>query len=250
MTSQITGYIGKYKTQDNIVHSFGSTAYGYCETPAATAAKVVDMTGFTLIKGATVFIKFQYANTANSPTLNVNNTGAIAIKRYGTTAPSGTSAGISGQWNAGAVIAFTYDGAYWQEHYWYNTTYYVTCFGCGTTASTAKKVFSNATYMDFSKSQYIILGLVYTNTYEGQLTASITVSSVEYTFPIYLNGIITSSTNYNWSKGYYIGYFDGTNFYFNTDGTIPFVCEEAPDDGGYYVRKNKTWVDITSMLNI
>ena len=121
MASQVTGWAGQIEDDDGTLHALGSTAYGYCQTAAATAAKVVDMTGFKLVKGATIFVKFQYANTVANPTLNVNGTGAKVIYRYGTTRLS-TNASTNG-WSAGAVLAFTYDGSAWIEHYWYNNQY-------------------------------------------------------------------------------------------------------------------------------
>ena len=121
MASQVTGWAGQIEDDDGTLHALGSTAYGYCQTAAATAAKVVDMTGFKLVTGATIFVKFQYANSVANPTLNVNGTGAKVIYRYGTTRPS-TNASTNG-WPAGAVLAFTYDGSGWQEHYWYNNQY-------------------------------------------------------------------------------------------------------------------------------
>ena len=110
MATQVSGYIGRIDPGNGTNYALGSTAYGYCETAAATAAKVVDMTGFTLVTGATIHVKMKYSNTVANPTLNVNSTGAKSIKRYGTTAPS-TSAITS--WNAEAVVSFTYDGTYW-----------------------------------------------------------------------------------------------------------------------------------------
>lgn len=121
MASQVTGWAGQIEDDDGTLHALGSTAYGYCQTAAATAAKVVDMTGFKLVKGATIFVKFQYANSVANPTLNVNGTGAKVIYRYGTTRPS-TNASTN-SWSAGAVLAFTYDGSAWIEHYWYNNQY-------------------------------------------------------------------------------------------------------------------------------
>lgn len=100
-----------------------STLYGTCATAAGTAAKVVTCANFdTLITGVTIHIKFTYANTVASPTLDVNGTGAKYIYRYGTTAPS-TSAKTS--WNAGSVVSFTYDGTAWIMNDWLNndTTY-------------------------------------------------------------------------------------------------------------------------------
>lgn len=96
--------------------------YAACDTAAATVAKVATISGnqFTLSVGSVVFVKFKYANTATNPTLNVNSTGAKAIKRYGTTAPS-TSA--TGSWNANSVMCLIYDGTYWQIVGWLNTPY-------------------------------------------------------------------------------------------------------------------------------
>lgn len=53
--------------------------YGTCSTAAGTAAKVVACSGFALITGAEITVKFTVTNTAANPTLNVNNTGAKAI---------------------------------------------------------------------------------------------------------------------------------------------------------------------------
>lgn len=98
-----------------------SLPYGVCSTAAGTAAKTVTVDSFSLETGATVTVKFSNANTASSPTLNVNSTGAKAIERYGTT-PIGTNSAVSG-WAAGAVITFTYDGTNWIRQYWDNTQY-------------------------------------------------------------------------------------------------------------------------------
>ena len=97
--------------------------YGTCGTAKGTARKTVtvDQT-FQLYTGVLVFVKFTNSNTIADPTLNVNGTGAIAIKRYGTTAPS-TSATSS--WNAGTIFGLMYDGTYWMLISWLNnnTTY-------------------------------------------------------------------------------------------------------------------------------
>lgn len=96
--------------------------YGVCSTGGNVVAKTVTVsppiTGLTT--GMLVLVKFDNANTSTNPTLDVNGTGAKAIKRYGTTAPS-TSA--SSSWNAGSVCALVYDGTYWQMVGWLNTTY-------------------------------------------------------------------------------------------------------------------------------
>ena len=112
MASQVSGLISDV-TIGSTTKQVASKAYGVCETAAGTAAKTVEMTGFDLTKalGVTIHVKFTNTNSVANPTLNVNSTGAKAIMRYGTTAPS-TSVGTS--WSAGSVVSFTYDGTYWQ----------------------------------------------------------------------------------------------------------------------------------------
>lgn len=82
--------------------------YGTCATAASTTAKAVVCTGFKLKAGRRIVVKFTSNNTAAAPTLNVNGTGAKAIKSYGTTA--GT---LTYRWQAGSVVEFVYDGTYW-----------------------------------------------------------------------------------------------------------------------------------------
>lgn len=80
--------------------------HGTCSTAAATVAKVVTCSGFTRETGSRVAVKFTYANTASSPSLNVNGTGAAAIYLGG-------AAAVSGCWAAGEVCLFEFDGTYW-----------------------------------------------------------------------------------------------------------------------------------------
>lgn len=78
-----------------------------CATASSTAAKTVDKTGFKLEKGAWVSVQFKYTNTVNSPTLNVNGTGAKAIYYKDTPVKSGCLL-------AGAIYLLIYDGQYWR----------------------------------------------------------------------------------------------------------------------------------------
>lgn len=108
--------------------------YGTCTTAAATAAKVATVAGTpNLAAGTAVRVKFTYSNTAASPTLNVNGTGAIAIKKYGTTAVT------TYMWMPGAVVDFVYDGTYWimLNGGTATTTYYGTTKLSSSTSSTS-----------------------------------------------------------------------------------------------------------------
>ena len=53
--------------------------YSVCTTIADVSEKTVDCNGFMLIPGTKITVKFTTANTADNPTLNVNNTGAKPI---------------------------------------------------------------------------------------------------------------------------------------------------------------------------
>lgn len=89
---------------------------GSCGTAAATAAKVVtlhDATGFSLTAGTAILVHFTDGNTATSPTINVNSTGAKSLYAY-----SIDSSGVSGTAGSKLIPAFTpvlmvYNGTYW-----------------------------------------------------------------------------------------------------------------------------------------
>ena len=116
MANMIQGY--KYGSLEGQF----SLPYGLCETAAGTTAKTVTVSPtFSLETGAAVLVKFSAKNSASSPTLNVNGTGAKAIVRYGTTAAS-TSDATTG-WRAGAVLLLIYDGTSWVRQFWENSTY-------------------------------------------------------------------------------------------------------------------------------
>lgn len=73
-----------------------------CSTAAGTAAKAITCTGFELVDGARIAVKFSNTNTAASPTLNVSSTGAKPIY-YKNAAIS------AGYLTAGAVMEFIYN---------------------------------------------------------------------------------------------------------------------------------------------
>lgn len=85
----------------------GQMLYATCGTGASTIAKVATLAAgtLTLKAGVTVAVRFTYANTASSPTLNVAGTGAKAIYTQGVR---------YAYWAAGATVVFTYDGANWR----------------------------------------------------------------------------------------------------------------------------------------
>ena len=96
--------------------------YGTCSTAASTKTKVAtltDDTGFTLVTGVVVLIKFSNASAESPMTLNVNSTGAKNLYQYATEA-MGNGVATTG-WRAGAVVPFVYTGTAWHRFYWSNT---------------------------------------------------------------------------------------------------------------------------------
>lgn len=89
----------------NNVYTF-TLPYGSCSTAAGTASKAVTVDNFSLETGARVAVKFTVTNTASSPTLNVNGTGAKAIYYKGGAITAGYLA-------ANKVYEFIYNGTQW-----------------------------------------------------------------------------------------------------------------------------------------
>ena len=89
-------------------------AYASSSTAAGTAAKVATIdpavTGYALYKGASVAVTFSTANTAATPTLNLNSTGAKQIRSY----TGATLSEAEYKWAAGATVDLVYDGTYWR----------------------------------------------------------------------------------------------------------------------------------------
>lgn len=81
--------------------------YGTCSTAAATAAKTVACTGFALVTGAEITVKFTVTNTAASPTLNVNSTGAKPVYYRGSAISKGYLA-------ANRTYTFRYNGTQYE----------------------------------------------------------------------------------------------------------------------------------------
>lgn len=88
------------------VEDLPDVAYGTCSTAAATAAKVISISGnakWTLKAGSVIIIKFANAVPANA-TMNVNGKGAKSIYYRGKTITAGVI-------NAGDTATFIYNGS-------------------------------------------------------------------------------------------------------------------------------------------
>lgn len=76
------GYINKIVLQNGQTSQralIEPTLWGVCETEGDVQRKIVSINDFALVIGVQVTIRFTNANSAVSPTLNINNTGHIGI---------------------------------------------------------------------------------------------------------------------------------------------------------------------------
>ena len=87
---------------------------------------------------------------------------------------------------------------------------------CNTAAATAAKAASCTDYALLNNSWLHVL-IKNSNTSANALTLSVNSKTAK---PIYINGSASSSTNYTLPAGTYLVYYDGTNYYFRTDGKL------------------------------
>lgn len=192
-------------TPDSIDYDFGNPPfyYGTCATAAATVAKVVTCSDFELETGATIAVKFTYYNTGASPTLNVNGTGDIAIKQYGSTAAS------TYMWRSGEVVLFVYNGSYWEliSKSTATTTYYgltklsssvtSTSTTLAATASAVKQAYDRQDFEEITLET--ALAVAYGGT--GATTAAAARTNLGITCTsLYSGTLTTGSTTFNYGS--------------------------------------------------
>lgn len=199
----------------------GKSFYCTCSTAAGTAAKIVNCADANFVQeaGVIIHVKFTTTNTAGSSstpvTLNVNNKGAKGIW-YNAGAYTGTSSLICGA--ASRIISYIFDGTYWVwlSGGYNNNTDTIPSAYCTTGAATAAKYASCSNYTLKSNSYAQVL-ITSTNTAQSALTLNINSQGAK---PIYINGAISSASNYTLPAGTYFVYYDGANYYFRTDGLL------------------------------
>lgn len=115
----------------------GKMYNGVSSTDSNETEKIVVINDFESYIGVSISVTFEYSNTANSPTLNVNDLGAKAIIVNGMR---------SAYWDNGATIVFVYDGTYWQVA---STPVYASSVRVGNVAGT--HVFIDSDSVDIRK---------------------------------------------------------------------------------------------------
>lgn len=175
--------------------------YGTCSTAAGTAAKTVACTGFTLATGSEITVKFTVTNTASSPTLNVNSTGAKAIYYNG-------AAITAGYLKANKTYTFRYNGTQYDlvGDIDTNTTYSLSSFGVTATAAELNKldgVTATATELNYvdgvtSNIQTQLNGKLSTSGTAAKATADSKGQNIADT---YIKGLSVSGRTITYTKG-------------------------------------------------
>ena len=111
---------------------------------------------------------------------------------------------------------------------------------CDTTAGTAAKTASCTGYA-LAANTYLHIIIVNSNTSANALTLNVNGKGAK---PIYINEDPSGSTNYTLPAGSYICYYDGTNYYFNTDGKLPHLS------GAAYTGVDTTLVQGSASTNV
>lgn len=192
-----------------------------------------------LYDGLTIAYWLPYAGSGNA-TLNLTINGiATGAKNcyYG-----GTSR-LTTHFGAGNIIYLTYRSAGningtnyegWWANANYNSDY--TIGYSWTAANTAAKSFTASYFYTNATKCWFPLCLIYGNTYAGAITFNLNGAGAK---PVYINGNASSANNYALERGYYLVYWDGTNFYVRTDGKITgSITGDAATVGGYTVGIN------------
>ena len=159
-----------------------------------------------LYKGLTIAYKIPIAG-ASPTTLNINNLGEV-------TCYYNSSSYLTTHYGVGSVILLIYDGTYFRISDYDNIH---NCDSYCTTASSSATKTASATYYKLRTGNLFICSLYYDNTSASALTLNVSSNGAK---PIYINGTASSSTNYTLPAGRYLVYYDGTNYYFYTNGGV------------------------------
>lgn len=189
-----------------------------------------------LFDGLTILYFLPYAGTSTAATLKLTlsggaQTGAIPVYYTGTS-------GATTHYAAGSTILLTYWSApqvagtvgaprWSRADYSVTNSNTVAQVSCATAAATAAKTATSTYfYLVSGVKTWFTVQFRYANTYKGKVTLNINSIGA---YDVYLNGNITSATNYDIKRMTYIAYFDGSHYYLRTDGRIDGIQSEITD---------------------
>ena len=225
--------------------SVKTTWYGTCDTTASTAVKVVSCSDFVLTEGAIigVFFSASAGNTATTPTLNVNSTGAKSIY-IGANTPNSTTNVL--RWSGSTMIYFMYDGTGYRYMHSVSSgiippsrgaaTWYISST---TAANVAAKVAAGTS--NFVLTQGSVVGVRFSNanTVSDALTLNVNSTGAK---SIYYRGEATSASNpLLWDRMSFITflYSDSSWYVVAIDNPLPTVT--SSDNGKVLQVVNGAW---------
>lgn len=197
-----------------------ATAFVSGTQTSATNAWTGVLTGVTPYDGLTIRYYLPYAGDGSVVTLALNGGTAYPVFRYG------RSTQITTHFSAGSVITMTfrtsysvagtvYTNAWIVDAYYDSDSDYICNAICSTDAVTSAKKASSSYYS--ANVGHLLITMRYANTAQSLLTMNVNGAGAK---PIYINGDITSVNNFSLPAGTHLVYYDGTNYYFRTDGRI------------------------------
>jgi|GEM_PF-4605315 len=145
-------------TIDANIHTILS---GTCATAAATAAKVVVLSGFVLEANEILEVVFANVNTVAAATLNVNSTGAIAVYCNGSVVSASQMP---------KMPLLQYDGTYWQLLNPVADTYFVKLREVSPSSAAAAFSIDLSTY-DMTQYRQLIIDVQFNPNAAGSLKA-------------------------------------------------------------------------------
>lgn len=196
----------------NTAHTSGSSYDSSKWNNMATPVLKGSITGITaLYAGLKIAYKWPCTGGSSSTYLNINNLGNVYIRR--------NDGNITSHIPQNSVCFMAYDGTYWR---WadYNSDSWVTSMGgyCSTGAGTAAKV-AESTNTVLTAGMAMLVRFTNTNSAASKLTLNVNSQGAK---DLYINGKISSATNYTLPAGEHWCFYDGTNWYVWTDGTVQF----------------------------
>lgn len=219
-------------------------------SPRYFPARWIYNTGKTVSDGDIITIKIPVAGYSKGVFISINN----GTNYYPVVTANET--GLTTQYDADRYISLIFEanasasvypvdggdarqtitGGAWRVLNYYDTNSHIyTTAYCTTAASTTAKVASCTNY-SLVENSYIHVLLQYTNTKQAAITLNINSTGAK---PIYINGVVASSTNYNLPAGTYIVFYDGIGYHFRTDGKISgSIIGDAGTVNGHSVEKN------------
>ena len=100
---------GIYKSIEDISGSINSqVGYYICSTPGEATEKTIDASGYVLIVGGDLRVKFVEKNTTEDATLNIEGTGDKPLYY------NGSRVSVDNSWHPGEIVTLFYDGSSFQ----------------------------------------------------------------------------------------------------------------------------------------